>query len=144
MKKSRTGTLMNRSFSWKRTREYRLLQWLEREVPRRSQRVLPRASLRYEQLCGAPTVTSPPAAYPLHWLGSAARPTASFVVGASWLFMHLPSSFSSRAIAACARPAERARANVSGTLVPGRAAPFVMGHMAGVRTGAWSRRAILP
>ena len=47
--------------SWKRTREYRLLQWLEREVPRRSQRVLPRASLRYEQLCGAPTVTSPPA-----------------------------------------------------------------------------------
>ncbi len=61
MKKSRTGTVMNRSFSWKRTREYRLLQWLEREVPRRSQRVLPRATLRYEQLCGAPTVTSPPA-----------------------------------------------------------------------------------
>ena len=39
MKKSRTGTVMNKSFSWKRTSEYRLLQWLEREVARRSQRV---------------------------------------------------------------------------------------------------------
>ena len=45
MKKSRTGTVMNKSFSWKRTSEYKLLQWLEREVARRSQRVLPRARL---------------------------------------------------------------------------------------------------
>ena len=114
-----------------------------RQVAQRSQRVLPKQRLRYEQLCGQPTVSSPPRAYPLHELGSSAAPTATFAIAAQWLFMHLPSTFSSKAISACAKPPELRRTNVSGTLVPGRPVPFIMGHMAGVRTGAWSRRAIL-
>ena len=142
VKKHRTGTTMNKSFVWKRTAEYKLLQWINREVAARARRA-PRTSLQYEQLCGAPTVWSPSTAYPLHWLGSAAKATASFAVAADWLFMHLPSSLSSRAIGRCGRPSEQARRNVSGTLTRGRPMPFVMGHMAGVRTGAWSRRSIL-
>ena len=36
VKKHRTGTVLNRSFSWKRTPEYKLLSWLTHEVAQRT------------------------------------------------------------------------------------------------------------
>ena len=87
-----------------------------------------------EGLCGSPEVRSPGTVYPLHTVGSVESPRASLAIGASWLFMSLPTSMSSAAIKRCqsSRVGDDAKPQ-----------PFVMAHLAGIRTGAWSRRALV-
>ena len=135
MKKHKTGTLRNRSFSWKATPEYRLLGWLNRAVAARGRRMSLPSGVRMEDLCGRPVVQSPGVVYPLHAVGSSQAPHASLAIGASWLFMPLPTSMSAAALQRCKRPAS------GGNRTDPQ--PFVMAHLAGIRTGAWSRRALL-
>ena len=149
VKKHRTGTVMNKSFAWKRTAEYRLLGWLNKVVPAAGTRPqLASPPPRITELCGAPAVKSPGIAYPLHFVGSSAPPRpASLAIGPSWLFMHLPSSMAATSIRKCrsnqttsSNPEAASAASASSS---NAAAPFIMGHLAGVRTGAWSRRALV-
>ena len=162
VKRHRTGTMMNKTFKFKGTPEYRLLAWLNKRVPAAGRRSRLNGPVPINQLCGAPTVNSPGTLYPLHWVGSSAPARASIAIGPSWLFMSLPSSMAASSIRRCRHianaSAARAQATApaadgaaadgavaapqeSPTSVP--AAPFVMGHLAGVRTGAWSRRALM-
>ena len=66
------------------------------------------------------------------------------------LFMHLPSSMAAGSIRKCrsvgnATEAAAAASGVVGTSTPWhrQQQPFIMAHLAGVRTGAWSRRALM-
>ena len=159
VKKHRTGTVMNKSFSWKATPEYRLTQWLNRVVPRTGSKVHLPSGVPLEQLCGTPTMKSAGIAYPLHYVGSSAPPRPSaLTIGPMWLFMHLPSSFSAGSIRKC-RAVGNATQALAEAANPGgwnaadaeraakpwhrRPQPFIMAHLAGVRTGAWSRRALM-
>jgi len=100
------------------------------------------------ELCGAPQVSSPGVVFPLHSVGSNTTPRASLAVAPYWLFMHLPSKPAGAAISRC-----QSIANVTLGSEPGSAraaatavkapVPFIMGHLAGIRTGAWSRRALM-
>ena len=119
------------------TAEYRLLGFLNRAVPSRGRRGSLQRAVRMDNLCGRPTVQSPGTVYPLHAVGSAAPPQASLAVGASWLFMHLPTSMSAGALRRCQSP--DANADASGAPLQ----PFIMAHLCGIRTGAWSRRALV-
>ena len=147
VKRHRTGTLMNRSFNFKRTPEYRLLTWLNRKVPSMAQNPKLPQPVRIREICGHPTIRSPGTVYPLHSVGSSAPARATVAVGPTWLFMHLPSSHAASSIRRCrsaANASAHAAAAAGGT--PADAplvAPFIMGHLAGVRTGAWSRRALM-
>ncbi|KAL1498475.1 hypothetical protein AB1Y20_013800 [Prymnesium parvum] len=130
VKKHRTGTLKNRSFAWKATAEYKLLGYLSKAVGARGRRLsLPKA-VKLDELCGQPTVDSAGTVYPLHAVGSSSPPRARLAVGGSWLFMSLPSSMSAAALRRCHADAPRRQ-------------PFVMGHLAAIRTGPWSRRALV-
>ena len=137
VKRHRTGTLMNKSFVWKRTPEYRLNAWLNRVVPAQGRKAPLDEAVPLNQLCGSPLMRSAGVAYPLHSVGSSAPPSATLTIGPTWLFMHLPSSMAASSIRRC-----RSLSNSSTGVRPG-AAPFIMAHLAGVRTGAWSRRALI-
>ena len=136
VKKHRTGTVMNKSFSWKATPEYRLVRWLDRVVPAAGRRQRLPVAVPVREVCGAPSISSPGTVFPLHDVGTNSTPSATLAIAPLWLFMHLPSKPASNAIDHC-----RAAANQS--LGARAAAPFIMGHLAGVRTGAWSRRALI-
>ena len=136
VKRHRTGTLMNK-FVWKRTPEYRLNAWLNRVVPAQGRKAPLDEAVPLNQLCGSPLMRSAGVAYPLHSVGSSAPPSATLTIGPTWLFMHLPSSMAASSIRRC-----RSLSNSSTGVGPG-AAPFIMAHLAGVRTGAWSRRALI-
>ena len=134
-----------------------MLGWLESQVRARARRSKLAEAVRLDGLCDAPTLSSAGTVWPLHSVGSSAAPAASFAVAPSWLFMPFPSSTSSRQLGRCAAFDARTAANASastdaaGTLgvrwptydTLGHRAPFVMGHLASVRTGAWSRRALM-
>ena len=136
---------------------YKMLGWLESQVRARARRSKLAEAVRLDGLCDAPTLSSAGTVWPLHSVGSSAAPAASFAVAPSWLFMPFPSSTSSRQLGRCAAFDARTAANASastdaaGTLgvrwptydTLGHRAPFVMGHLASVRTGAWSRRALM-
>ena len=140
VKKHRTGTVMNKSFHWKATAEYRLVKWLDREVPEKGRRARLPSAVRLHDLCGSPSFSSPGTVFPLHAVGSAAAPRATLAVAPQWLFMHLPSKIAAGAIQHCHTVANRSGAK-DALIAP--AAPFIMGHLAGVRSGAWSRRALV-
>ena len=150
VKKRRTGTVMNKSFSWKATPSTGS-QWLNRVVPRAGTKEPLNGPVPVRQLCGSPTMKSAGVAYPLHYVGSSAAPRRSALsIGPSWLFMHLPSSMAAGGIRKCrsvgnATEAAAAASGVVGTSTPWhrQQQPFIMAHLAGVRTGAWSRRALM-
>ena len=132
--------------------QYRLTQWLNRVVPAAGKRYQLPSAVPVHQLCGAPTIKSPGIAYPLHAVGTADPPRrAALTIGPSWLFMHLPSSMAAGSIRKCrtaANASAHAVADAGGSapaaVPPHRQrAPFIMAHLAGVRTGAWSRRALV-
>ena len=134
VKRHRTGTLMNKSFAWKKTAEYRLVRWLDRVVPAAGRHAPLRDVVRVREVCSAPKAKSAGTVFPLHAVGSRGEAVATLTIAPQWLFMHLPSSFAASAIRSCR--------NASAAAHP-TAAPFIMGHLAGVRTGAWSRRALV-
>jgi len=86
------------------------------------------------EVCSAPKARSAGAVFLLDAVGSREPARATLTIAPPWLFMHLPSSFAAGAIRQCR--------NASAAAHP-TAAPFIMGHLAGVRTGAWSRRALV-
>lgn len=121
-----------------KTAEYRLVRWLDRVVPKASRRDTLRAPVTVHETCAAPTTRAVGGIYPLHYVGSHAAATSTLTIAPPWLFMHLPSSVAAKAIARCRT------AGANGTSTMQRPAPpFIMAHLAGVRTGAWSRRALI-
>ena len=165
VKRHRTGTRSNKTFAWKRTAEYRLINWLNRVVPAAGRKRSLPAAVPLEQLCGTPTIRSAGTVFPLHSVGSPTPATATLAIAPSWLFMHLPSSMAAGSIRRCRANASGDAAGASSVGVGPRPltaaaaaaldgaeadrlrartrAPFIMGHLAGVRTGPWSRRALM-
>jgi hypothetical protein len=130
-----SGTRQNRTFSWKSTPEFELLRWLDRAVvANRRTETLPTPG-NLTGLC-APIIVRDVVSHPLHAVGSAAAPSASFARAPDWLFMSFPSSSSAHYIRRCSSPMARDRpmlggrdGNTSATAVAARAGgvPFVMG-----------------
>ena len=149
-----------------RVRRYRLVRWLDRHVAVAGRRMALPAPVRVHEVCGSVIAHGVGTVYPLHYVGGADRssagkttavamPRASLAIGPPWLFMHLPSNHAAAGIRKC-----RVAQNASGVPATGQqasnetrlrppsrpaehAAPFIMGHLAGIRTGAWSRRALM-
>lgn len=132
VKRHNTGTRRNRTFSWRRTPEHELLRSLGDTVAARRRTETLHTPVTLTGLCRPITVRAV-ATYPLHAVGSAAAPTASFARAPHWLFMPFPSSSSASHIRHCSsaeeedRPMLGGRANASAAAARTVGVPFVMG-----------------